>query len=90
MESQRRGGSRNEKGELEVLITRLIAEQEGIPEEKVTVEYIREQREKRFYPNTRYNIGSDYGGYDAVGLKFSTIQELLDLESRADKFLNCP
>lgn len=38
-----------EKGEsLEDYLNRLIAEKDGIKPEEVTVEYIRQQREKRF------------------------------------------
>jgi hypothetical protein len=66
----------------------LIAEKEGIKPEQVTVSYIREQREKRLYKTIRYNIGSEYGGYDLTGLKVFTGDELDDFEKHADEFFN--
>lgn len=65
------------------VLTHLISEQDGVPPEKVTVEYIREQREKRIYRTARYNIGSDYGGYGTEGLQFLTHEELDAIEQRS-------
>ena len=64
----------------------LIAEKEGIKPEEVTTDYILEQRRTRLYKTTRYDIGSDYGGYDLTGLKVYTGNELDDLEKQADDF----
>lgn len=69
---------------LDDLLRKLIAAQEGIDPEQVTVEYIRKQRERRFYPSTRYSIGSKYGGYDSTGLIFLTREELEAIERRVD------
>jgi len=69
---------------LEDLFNGLIAEKDGIQKSEVTVEYIKKQREKKFYPTTRYNIGTDYGGYDHTGLKFMTRQEIDNLIKREE------
>jgi len=69
---------------LDEYLTSLIAAEDGVSPETVTVEYIREQREHRFYPSTRYNIGSSYGGYDGTGLKFLTQEEFEALDQRLD------
>jgi len=72
---------------LDAKLTRLICEEEGIPPEELTVSYIHEQREKRFYPTTRYDVDSDYGGYSTVGLKVFTGKELSELRRRVHKKL---
>jgi len=72
---------------LDSVFTRLIAEKEGIQPDKVTVAYIHAQREKRFYPKTRYNIGTEYSGYNTTGLKILTSNEFDEIEDRVDKFL---
>jgi hypothetical protein len=66
----------------------LIAEKEGISPEQVSVRYIHEQREKRIYKTKRYDIGSDYGGYDSSGLTVLTGEQLDEIDDRADKFLS--
>ena len=63
------------------LLGRLIAAQEEITPEQVTVAYIEEQRQKRFYPNTRYNLGSDSGE------RICTREELDAIERQVDKAL---
>ena len=57
---------------LETLLRHLIAAQDGIRPEEVTIDYIQGRREKLFYPHTRYNMDSKYGGYDSRRLKFLT------------------
>jgi len=65
---------------LDELLNHLISFQEGITPGEVTVEYIRDQREKRFYPKVRYEIGTDYGGYDLTGLTVKTRNEFDEIE----------
>jgi hypothetical protein len=74
-------------GTLEELLTRLIATQEGIRQDEVTVEYIHEQRKQHLYPTIRYDIGTEYGGYSTEGLKFFTQDELEDIEQQVDRQL---
>ncbi|MEK9209275.1 MAG: hypothetical protein AAB926_00395 [Patescibacteria group bacterium] len=73
-------------GELEKWLTRLIAERAGVPEEKVTCEWIEEQRKKKIYPKVRFSVGSDYSGYGA-GLLFLTGEEWEEVEKEADRIL---
>jgi len=75
----------------ESLLLRLIAEKEGIEPKEVTISYIHQQREKRFYPTTRYDIGTEsYGGYDSTGLTFFTEKEFEQIEEEVDRFLKNP
>jgi hypothetical protein len=74
--------------ELDYRIKCMIADRQGIKPEDVTTSYIREQREKQLYKTTRYDIGSEYGGYDLTGLKVFTGNELDDIEKHADKFFS--
>ena len=64
--------------ELEKWLTRLIAKQEGVPEEWVTCEWIHEQREKRIYPTVRY---------EEAGLISLTREEWEKLERDVDEKL---
>lgn len=73
--------------ELDAYLTKLIAAQEGIDQEKITVSYIQEQREKLIYKTKRFDISSQYGGYDLTGLKVLTRQELEAIDDRANRFL---
>lgn len=61
---------------LEELFKRLIAARDGVNTDDVTVQYIHEMREKKLYPTTRYDISSEYGGYDQTNLAVLTGQEL--------------
>ena len=70
------------RNELDSFFRKKIAEKDRIRDEDVTTEYVRKERERRFYPNLRYDIGSSYGGYSGVGLHFSTLRELEDREER--------
>jgi len=75
------------KESLGELLNRLIATQENIRPEEVTVEYIQKQRESRLYPTTRYNISTEYGGYDPNGLEFFTQDELCSIQKRVEEEL---
>jgi len=69
------------KGEnIETYLTRLISEADGVRPEEVTVEYIRQQREKRIYPDTRFEP-TDYGLFSF------TRRELDKIEMLADEFM---
>lgn len=41
--------------DLSGLFTKAIAQRDGIPEERVTASYIHEQRERKIYPNARFD-----------------------------------
>jgi hypothetical protein len=60
---------------LEELLQELIAAQDGVRPQDVTVDYIQNQREKRFYPNTRNDGDSKYGGYNSRRLRFLSRNE---------------
>lgn len=66
------------------LLTRLIADSDSVSEAQVTVEYIQNRREKAIYPETRYHIGSDYGGYHNHHLEVMTRDELDKLAHQVD------
>lgn len=72
---------------LDKIFTRLIAKELNVEESKVTVEFIRQQREKTIYPNIRYNVGSAYGGYDHEGLLFLTRNEFKEIGKMVDEFM---
>lgn len=77
-----------EKSEsLDEYLTRLISEKEGIKREEVTVEYMHQQRMNKIYPKAKFEIGSDYGGYDTTGLAVYSRDELDDIEKSVDKEL---
>jgi len=68
---------------LESLFTRLIAQRDGIPEVQVTAAYIHRQREERFYPHTKYDLG-----YMRVpGLRFFTRNQLEKISMLMDELL---
>ena len=54
----------------------LIAARDDVPVEEVTLDYIREQREKRVYPTARYEVHSTYGGAQQHDLRQLTRQEV--------------
>ncbi len=74
--------------DLDSLFIKLIAEKDNVKPEKVTVEYIHEQREKKVYPKMRYEIGTDYSGYNETGLTFLSGEEFDEIEREANKFLD--
>lgn len=63
----------------------LIATEDKIRPEDVTVGYIHCQRKKHLYPTTRYNVGSSYGGYNEGGLQFMTQIEFDTLTASVDQ-----
>lgn len=65
---------------LGTFLSKKIAEVDGINPEDVTVAYIHEQREKRFYPDTRYDAPQ--------GLVSLTRNELDKLEESIDKVIS--
>jgi hypothetical protein len=75
---------RRKDASLEELLQELIAVQDGIRPEDVTVDYIQHQREKRFYPSTRYDIDSKYGGYDSRRMRFLSRDEFDSISDRVD------
>ena len=72
--------------ELESRLSHDIAQLDGIRPEDVTVAYIHEQREKKIYPTTKFDIGSDYSAY-GTGLKFYTLEQLDFIEKLVDELL---
>ena len=64
------------KESLDSLFTRLIAECDNVNQRDVTVEYIRERREEKIYPDRHFNLGSKYGGYEGFGLTFLTRRQI--------------
>jgi hypothetical protein len=69
---------------LDVLFTRLIADQDNVNQNNVTPEYIRKQREEKIYPNQTFDLGSDYGGYDGFGLTFLSRNEIKKIFRETD------
>ena len=72
---------------LETLFRQLIAAQDGVRPEDVTLDYIRSQREKRFYPSTRYDTDSRYGGYDSRRLRSLSRNELDEVAAEVNSRL---
>ena len=72
--------------DLDRIFRERIAELDGVKPEEVTVEYIRQQREKRIYPDARFNIYSSYvcGG---IGLAHFTRNELNRVERGVDEIM---
>lgn len=52
-----------ERENLERFVVRLIAEQENVEPDDVTLDYIRRQRDNNVYPKMRFERSSQYGGY---------------------------
>lgn len=73
--------------DLEALFTSLIAQDEHVEKDEVTVEYIRKRREKSFYPTTRYQTESTYGGNINVGLVSLTRKGSVELEILVDEIM---
>lgn len=61
---------------LEALQRRLIAEMLHAKPEDLTDEFLDRFLEDRVYPTTRFNIGSEYGGYDNSYLAVLSQDEL--------------
>jgi len=64
-------------GAFEKLLNKLIAAHEGIKPEDVTLEYIREQRRRRIYPDAHYDSED--------GLASLSLRELDLLEEYVDQ-----
>ncbi len=73
---------------LDKLLTDLIAKQDGVKPEEVTVKYIHDQRVKKLYRTARYTIGSNLGGYSTVGLTVRSEAEIEESEARINDFLS--
>lgn len=74
---------------LEALLTRKIAKMDGVPEAEVTAEYIRQQREIRFYPTVHYKtLEESYGGKNYRHLVSLSRNEIAELLRRADEPLS--
>jgi hypothetical protein len=69
---------------LDELLRRQIAEKLGMAPEDVTIEFLDELLEKRIYPSARFNIGSQYGGYDNSNLVVLTREELASIEKAVE------
>jgi hypothetical protein len=72
---------------LETLLQELIAAQDDVRPEDVTLDYIRSQREKRFYPTVRYETDSRYGGYDSRRLRSLSRNELDEVADQVTRRL---
>jgi len=68
-------------------LIRQIAEQDRVPVDSVTIEYIHRQREDRLYQSKRPETATKYGGYNSHGLKILTRQEAEEAIKRADAAL---
>jgi hypothetical protein len=79
--------SQNREEKLDSLLISLIAKHDHINASEVTMDYIIEQREKKFYPVKRYEYGSRFGGYDDIGLYIFTGKELERIDKLAESFL---
>lgn len=67
--------------DLERTFTNLIAENEGIKPEDITIEWIEGQRKNNLYPNARFNIGGYSGSYNLIGLFSLTRRKMDEIES---------
>ena len=73
---------------MEKKLNRLIAEIDGVePAEDVNVDYLLENRSKRVYPIIKFDHDSEYGGYDIEGLLNLSRDDLENLDTEADEFL---
>jgi hypothetical protein len=75
------------KRKTEEWLTCLIAENDKVPLDMVTVGYIEEQRQKRFYGSTRYNIGSSFGGHNLTGLLSLPKNKLDEIEKTINEIV---
>jgi hypothetical protein len=70
---------------LEKKLDSLIAEQDHIRPEEVTLEYIRHKRDEN--PNTGYDFSTRYGGYNRRGKRVLTSSQSWELVRAAYRFL---
>jgi hypothetical protein len=72
---------------LDKLITELISSKMGINPEQVTTEFIHLWREEKLYPQGRFEFGTTYyGGYNGVGRKVLTAEDVMVQSDRAEAF----
>jgi hypothetical protein len=71
---------------LEESLTRLLAEELGVPQETITPEFIRNWREEHIYPNVTFDFSTRYGGYNPVRKIVPTREELDENSKRAKTF----
>jgi hypothetical protein len=71
---------------LESELDELIARQENVRPDQVTLELIREKRETEVYPNARVDFSTNYGGHIATG-RFYGLTEAKATIEKAYKFL---
>jgi hypothetical protein len=71
---------------LEKELDELIARQEKVRPDQVTLELIRDKREAEVYPNARLDFATNYGGHILTG-RFYGVAEAKTAVERAYKFL---
>ena len=79
---------RYKEASLTTLLNHLIAAQDGVRPEDVTPTYIHQERERRFYRSTRYDVDSRYGGYDSRRLRSITRDEFDAIARRVSSQLS--
>ncbi|MHB9075689.1 MAG: hypothetical protein ACYC6G_19465 [Desulfobaccales bacterium] len=72
---------------LKSFFSRLIAANDKVKESDISVDYIRKKREESLYPYVRINHGSDYGGYEHLGLISLSTQELNLIGSKVEDIM---
>lgn len=71
---------------LNEFFSRLIAEHEGIDKSAITPEYIKKKREI-LERDMRFNICSEYGGYNTNGLEVLTRKEIEEINKEAIEWI---
>jgi hypothetical protein len=71
---------------LEKELDELIARQENVRPDQVTLELIRDRRETEVYPNARLDFSTNYGGHIPTG-RFYGLAEAKATVEKAYKFL---
>ena len=69
---------------LDELLRRQIAEKLGMAAEDMTIEFLDELLETRIYPSARFNVGSQYGGYDNSNMQVLTREELAAIQKAVE------
>ena len=72
---------------LEEKLDQLIAKQDDIRPEDVTLEHIRNQRDNEIYPNGDFDFSTKYGGYNRSASHWLTRNQAIDTIRRAYTFL---
>jgi len=68
---------------LEEKLKGLIAKDEGVTPDKVTLEFVREKRTEEIYPCERFSSTTKYGGYHTTGLRLLTRQQIRAIGEKA-------